>query len=371
MIALLARRRLKHGKCDNATFVRKKRALSEATFWEAFNFAKTCRFKNETFCYKCGHCCPTHPPKERRAENGFYVVVGGTTCTSWSTLGLQHWWCHDATTVFVVWLAELLRQDPTHVVQECTRSFDVATFTKATSSKYVLNQISFCPTSLGWPSKRSRSYCLLTNKKHIVVNIPMSVQTAEQLLYQQLRTNAKIFFRAPSSMVTAYCERNMREDRQDEPDSMPRKTLSKGSLSRLDEHVTAAVHSNLDFLVVAHNQSRHFMAFDNLVPALTRSSMPWGRSLKSSSLEPVGSDKISIDRPLLPYECLAAMGWAVLLPLEDGRSQRLPAKLSFKAVYCGDGPSDAELRSMAGNGMHCGAIALVLSYVLLATHRSC
>ena len=113
MTGLVARQRLKLEKADKATLVAKKRALSLATFWEALNFAKTCKFRSEVFCHRCGHACVIHPPKQTRPQKGFYKVVGGTTCTSWSTLGLQQWWCHKATVVFVVWLCELLKQDPT------------------------------------------------------------------------------------------------------------------------------------------------------------------------------------------------------------------------------------------------------------------
>ena len=168
----------------------------------------------------------------------------------------------------------------------------------------MLQQLIFSPCHLGIPVHRTRSYCLLTLKSKIVIDIPWELKCAQELLFQELRTTDKVYFRAPNTYVSRYLAQHEREDPSAEGESPARRCLTLPQLSRLDEHLFAGLSEDKDFLCVAYSQNRSFVSFDEYVPALTTSAAIWGKNLRDAG---------GVDRMLLPIEMLATQGWAVLL----------------------------------------------------------
>ena len=207
-----------------------KKTLSQSVFRKCLACLKSATYHKKRYCFRCARECEVHPPAEERSEHSHYIVVAGTTCVSWSSMGSCDAWLHQATLPFMVWLEDWYRHEPTHVIHECSRNFDVESFREAVSEKYHLEQVISSPLDFGVPAHRCRSYCLLTLKSKIVVDIPYSRASLSELLFQKVATNAKIFFRAPSSLVNSYCVAHERADRKDEDDTPARKCLTKSAL---------------------------------------------------------------------------------------------------------------------------------------------
>ena len=269
------------------------------------------------------------------------------------------------------------------------RGFDIESLQQLTESHYHLQQVISSPLDYAIPVNRCRSYALLTLKSRIVCDIQFARSTVEELMFRKVACNARVFFRAPSSLVNAYFEQNMRPERAQESDETPaRKTLSIAALNRLDEHLFSQMATGARFCCVAYNQRCAWMQFNAMIPALTTSTTLWGADLevdddddderhgdegttsKSASGSRMQSSKSSpqqrIDRPLLPAELLAVQGWPVLLPANSPFTERLPEPFKFKSLQRS---TSLDLRRLAGNSMHVVQIGAALAFAMLATHE--
>ena len=195
--------------------------------------------------------------------------------------------------------------------------------------------------------------------------VPQARSTVNDLFALTLRASGKIFFRAPSSLVSMHCQQHRRADRAQEAETPARMTLSKASLSRLDEHIYALQSGGCRFAVIAYTQNVTFMKFDMRVPALTKGIRLWGVSWKEDSGER------SLDRMMLDIEKLASMGWPVLLDATDARSQRLPSAMRYAAFHkpTAEDVTTTEWHEMIGNGMHVLQILAALSVALLGSAK--
>ena len=141
----------------------------------------------------------------------------------------------------------------------------------------------FSPMDVGIPVHRQRSYCVLTLKSHIVLSIPFARSTAADLVFQKVVVSAKLYFRAPQSLVSAHCKENEKECRREDAESSPRRCLTDGQLSRLDEHIQHFICNDARFACINYAQNLRHMKFDQYVPALTTTATVWGKSFRQSS----------------------------------------------------------------------------------------
>ena len=272
------RQKLLLGRCRGKLSELKKR-WGQKVLDQSHKVLKASKFKRQAHCYKCGKLCPVHPGPELRKKVGdTYVIIGGSTCVSWSSMGLSLGWLHQSAPPFLVWVHDFMAAEPTHVIHECTRAFDATSFSKMVASKYHLEQMLFSPEDVGLPVHRSRSYCLLTLKSKVIMSIPFSRAAASELVFQKVIATAKMYFRSPERLVTQYCAENAKACRADEADSAPRRCLSDGQLSRLEEHLQFAQLEGRRFACINYAQNLSHMKFDERVPAITTSATIWGAS---------------------------------------------------------------------------------------------
>ena len=350
------RKMLKRGKAS-------KKEFGRGVFKKALAVAKRMKFSKSAHCFRCNRLCAVHPPRSLRQQYDHYFIIARTTCVSWSSMGRSAGWVHESAIPFVCWLANWLPQSPTHVLHECTRNFDVQALRSAVEPRYLLQQVICSPLNFGVPVHRKRSYCLLTLKSKIVVEVPWQLSSVEDLLFAEVRVSAKVFFRAPSSFVTHYMTLHQRPEREAEAETLARKCLTMSQVTRLDEHILGGLADDKAFLWVAYSQNKSFMSFDEFVPALTTSATIWGKNMRDAG---------GVDRMMMPIELIAAQGWAVLLDVTDEKSSRLPMPLRYRNVARwveGVSVRAADMVKMAGNGMHVSQVGACLLYALLGTRK--
>ena len=269
------------------------------------------------------------------------------------------------------------RQDVTHVIHECTRTFDITSLREAVGDKYLVQQVIWCPRELGIPSHRTRSYIVMTLKSAVVVDVEWSRMSLSELHFVELKASARIYFRVPASVLKRFYEQHQQADAAEHGGTEARSCLTQSALNRLDEHVAAAVVADsVDFIAIAHNQNRSFMAFDSSCPALTRTSKIWGYSVQQEPRpEPLhGSAPRVLDRMMLPAEYLCALGWPCILEAGHRDAVRLPMCFTNPYLLGGDGidesatVSESEIQHLAGNSMHVTQILTALAHIVLGTH---
>ena len=286
-----------------------KKRMGKRLFKQAMLCVRKARFKKTVPCKSCGKQCKPHPSvKELRGCR--YLLAAGTTCISWSALGCSAGWLHSSLVPFAIWLEDVRRQMPTHVIHECTRAFDFNTLNEFLSPWYGLEQMVCSPVDFGVPVKRNRSYILMSLKSAVVIDVPFARTSMQDLeIFQQVVGCARMFFRAPGSAVARFIKDNIRPERLELEESDARCTLTQAAASRLEEHLVSQVISGASFACIAYNQRLEFMAFDDKVPALTRSSTLWGATLPPGT----AVEGSVIDRPMIPIELVGVQGWPVLL----------------------------------------------------------
>ena len=211
-------------------------------------------------CFACGDgndkgtlTCPVHPSKAERGER-LYGVIGGNTCTEWSSMKVGAMkWLHKNTIDFIVWVADLLRQDPAFLLQECVRYFDVEPLAKLLErAHFIVQQVVFSPLDLGVPTHRMRSYILAVHKKQVKIRVPFQVPDLEPLFWRQVQASAKIYFRAPSSLLQAMLPH--RSDEVADEDYRPESCMSVGDNKRLKKYLEVAQKKGLKFLCASVTQ---------------------------------------------------------------------------------------------------------------------
>ena len=345
-----------------------KKKMGKSLFQRAMQVCRKAKYVTRVPCVRCGQACRPHPSKEERKKS-VYVMVAGTTCVSWSSLGSSAGWLHQSTVPFSIWLEDVWRQRPTFVIHECTRALDWESMRLYMEPRYVIEQLQCTPLDFGVPVKRARSYAVMTLKTAVVMQIPWARSSWEELeLMQAVESTGRIFWRAPKSLVERFCSENARPEQVHAEVGSPRATLTTAALQRLEDHLWFHRVAGAKFACIAYNQRLEFMTFDAKVPTLTRSSTIWG-----SSLDETGTTSASIDRPLLPVELLGCQGWPVMLAADDERTRRLPLPFRYQHIHSHSPDislSDAEIHRLAGNGMHVLQIGAALAWTLLCTSSS-
>ena len=72
---------------------------------------KKVKLQQEVPCYLCKQHCRVHPTEGERADSA-YLIIGGSTCVSWSSMGCSAGWLHNSTAPFAVWVADFMRELP-------------------------------------------------------------------------------------------------------------------------------------------------------------------------------------------------------------------------------------------------------------------
>ena len=132
------------------------------------------RFENRGWCYKCRRLCRLYGPKESvRAQwpAVFRLVVAGTTCTTWSSMGLRRQWCAWSAVVFVVWCFVTLGDLPDAIMHECTQHFSTEFLELIFGEKYVISSFVFGPREMGFPCTRTRRYTLMLRRSRCMAQL--------------------------------------------------------------------------------------------------------------------------------------------------------------------------------------------------------
>lgn len=280
----------------------------------------------------------------------------------------------DFSLPFLVWIVDLKLQDPTFVIQECTGRFDVTTFRSIMQPEFFVQNVKFCPTDLGIPVHRLRSYCFCTNKKYIVTRVPMSMECLQEVFFRKVVTDAQIFFRAPDSYVNQYL--NQLAKAFNAPDIVtelkkegvnsykPEHYMGPGDCLRVQAHIRKAREQGQTFVCCMPAQNEKFYKFDSACPALLRKSKIFGQTVvppPTSSSEAASPKTVS--RLLTPYEHLGIQGVPVLLRRDHRLSRILPKALTFSNIYYARSSLvEASLASFAGNGMHLAQVGLCILF---------
>jgi len=178
------------------------RTCGQAFFDEVWTAIGDAGVASCQYCYSHGTECPLHPPPEVRGDN-LYIVVGGNTCTPWSTLGGHDGWLHAATLAFVVWMRDVLQALPEVVIQECTVHFDIITMEKCLSPTYNIQQVKFSPEDVGVPTRRLRSYAVCV-RNDCKVLLPWTKGALRQHAFRQCLADGSIFLRATRTMLDSH-----------------------------------------------------------------------------------------------------------------------------------------------------------------------
>ena len=313
----------------------------------------------KAWCFKCCGNCPVHP---KDLDGRLYMVIGGNTCTSWSSMNQgRMMWLSPHTVPFVIWIADVMKQDIAFLIQECVRNFDVDPLVEMLSPKFFVQRVCFSPTHLGIPAHRLRSYVLATNKAYITVDIPWQLDSLEHLFWRQLAASADIYFRAPLRFLKKAIK--VKEVQQAEREGQdfiifsPELTLAAGAQRRLEDHIDSAKRRGLEFVCANIAQNVEHMLADRSCPVVLRGSVIWGVSLKTGSP----------NRLMTWYEQLGAQGVPVLLSEGHDLSAVVPEALRFKQIFVESRRvvSDRMGASLAGNGMHLSQVGLSVVVALL------
>eukprot|EP00969_Alexandrium_andersonii_P220021 9717535-Alexandrium_andersonii.AAC.1 len=179
------------------------------------------------------------------------------------------------------------------------------------------------------------------------------METFTAVAKEQLIADGRIYFRAPNSDVEKFLDAMAEKKHLPEKHTMGLESWDARNLlpstwlfDRLNGHLENAKEHGLKFMIMDLHQHERFMKVPaSHMPTLLRKSYLYGAE--------VNRRPGSIDRPLMPYEHLGALGIPVLLETGHPFSNILPAELAYKKIFSKRCVlSDTALKSMAGNGMH-------------------
>eukprot|EP00971_Amphidinium_carterae_P008542 168564-Amphidinium_carterae.2 len=305
------------------------------------------------------------PPSEANPSGTMVIACGGNTCVPWSSRGKQKGWLECETTMnFAIWMSGLLAQQhpPDIIVQECTRNFDVTGFTNCIAARYEVQRAMFSPVDLGFPVHRSRSYTLSFRKDRYSSIVPLS--ELESLAFRAMRADARMYLRAPGSMIVdaALQLRSRRRKDADSESALQKHTdvMTDATKKRWQELVETAKAAGLEFALADVTQHVSFHgALSTNMPCFTTTSELWVTNV---------ADGWEAGRPICSYELLGALGWPVLLPGEHELSDVLPYTLRFAVLQAGENMNMKSLQSFVGNGMHVSQVVAMFLWALFGVN---
>ena len=153
-------------------------------------------------CLKHGAC----PGCSWLAEGGLKVIVAGTICIAWSSMGSQQREGHPTMLPFLIWIFLLRALTPDIVIHECVVPFDVDCFRKYLGATFECQTIVLNPTSFGWPVQRQRRYTALLNT-HTVHWVdggghPCSLAALHRVFGASLELTGECFFMTDQEDLT-------------------------------------------------------------------------------------------------------------------------------------------------------------------------
>ena len=331
-------------------------------------------FSQTAYCYECEQNCDVHPPPELRAKRR-YINCGGNTCTPWSALGGGLRWLHPCSLPFLVWIHDLMAVLPDILVQECTSRFQQQALQEMMGMKYAVFPVTFSPVQLGIPVRRQRQYVLAIRKDQLMFGIPWVPPVLDKVFYRTLCATARVFFRAPKSMIAQHAADMAQKAKMEKPSPKAtlkatdfEKYLSAGDQQRKTGHLAKAARAGVEFACVNISQSPTFYDCDARVPCLTtRTSTIWGADLAEDDGDGRRRSKEKINRPLIPYERLAAHGFPVLLSRRHAFTELLPSCFNAGQVLTRSPQSlhSSKVVLQTGNGMCVAQVGLALAVAVL------
>lgn len=340
--------------------------------------------KDKAMCKRCGTFCRRWPS---RAGLALHVEVAGTICVGHSSMGAGWGVLDDATIVCLVWSSMVRNVKPDIVIHECVPAFEPSMLQMLLGPSFSVSSVVFAPTDLGIPSERLRRYSVADHLPSLKVSMPYDLHHFSELCFRRLVVDGNIYFRMPCKEL-AEALQEMTEQRASSSRGHPlgsqgadagtwRGQLSFAELARLESHcVVASADFNSKGKVIRMinlNQNVEFSTADtSLIPTLLRRSVIW-RLVYAQDLGGTHAGThtrqfdLTSDRPLQALEHLAVQGVAVpvLLPPAHVMARANP----LRRVLAPGALSGVDLRSLAGNMMHLGAVGSVLGFRLMTAQR--
>ena len=196
-------------------------------------------------CECCGQDCPVHPGCDARRGN-VYMIVAGSPCTNWSSLGKRRGWLGVGTVEFMCFMFDILSAKPEILVHENVPGFDVQGMIYFLEEHYVCETLTFSPLSLGWPVSRERSYTICLLREAPAFQAPFNMSFMQDHLFRERATTGQVFFRSPWSLVV---KELTDMGVTDVHNCNFRALLTPGDAERLEGHIEAAQSgANTSFL---------------------------------------------------------------------------------------------------------------------------
>ena len=281
------------------------------------------------------------------------LFVAGVICHHWSAMGERSGWLGASCLVFLQVISELKASDADAGVLECTTEFDETTGLSPILDEFQVVVLRFSPTMLGLPCSRPRVYMLVTRKSRL--RWRTSIEDAgcskvfEDLFGRRLVASGEILVRAPADEVDEHVQEMALRRGLPAMQANGRKwkfdrVLAPGMRHRLKRYRTiAAKHPAFPNVFCNLRQQPGHGPISTTIPALLQSSVIY--SFKHN-------------RALLPKEHFEAMGYKMWGERRAAFAEALSAT-----------QSEAQMRSLAGNGMHSAAVGAAIMFLLAGTCR--
>ena len=310
-------------------------------------------------CYVHGRRCRLLPcgtaGEGEAASPPLNLFIAGVICHAWSSMGTQRCWLADSAKPFLQTLSEVLASDFAAAILECTAAFDSEVGLSPFAQDWHRCVLQFSPTLLGYPCSRPR-LCMLLLKKSKLRWHPevaaLGFQESFSLLFaRSLAMNGNAFVRAPPDEVATAIEElalgrgfpmargGGRQWKCDHVLPIPmRRRLLRHRCGPARQHVAwPDVFCNL-------RQTPSYAALSTVIPTLLRGSRIYSFRFK---------------RILIERETMEAMGYGMFSE----------PKASFADELANLSPAD--VRGLAGNGMHAAAVGAAMIFCSCALSLWC
>ena len=303
--------------------------------------------------------CPVLPSRPTDFL-GFLCAIAGISCFDFTNMGLQAGWFGQSALPFIQWLVERVMSTEDFVIMECVEQFTDDIVRSAVQGIFELVSLRISPTMFGDPISRPRKYMILSRISSVCWE-PKIVETGHQAVFHALFKRELLIhgddkLQAPIEDVQRMIE-NMAKQRHMSPSRQSGRpwscwqVMSAAQKSSLQNHeeklrdmgqeIDAPFVSNL-----AQTPSFAAPKGPEALPVLLRRSSLWSFRKR---------------RLATPLEHMALQNHVVFTAQED------PWRCSFlQGIY---NLSDAQIKAVAGNGMHMHAIGSALLFALLVLRK--
>ena len=287
----------------------------------------------------------SYPAKGRRRWN---LSISGISCLDWSSMGKRSGTFGQGALAWLALMWEFYNRIYDLAICECTYLYQHRHIQIIVSRVGgVVSPVIFSPTDIGYPAERKRKYMIVTfpGLRWITGRTFTKANLLNTFARQVIKTGDVYLENTSRVEIRSYIEGLAKKRRMALRDGLGNRwpmatVLQRGARDRLDK-VLAHAHtmkkiSGANELYLTINQNPGWASIMvNKVPTLLQATACW--STKA-------------ERLLLPKEVCAVMGipWTALMA-------SMPEK---------------NVRSMAGNAMHAGAIACVILYALANTDEA-